>query len=315
MERRLLTCLLGSIILVTLGACGPVDPENNSNQGNLNNQNQVGHDAGTNQNQGDATVDNCLEQARYIYVVDSANGFHRFDPQAAPAAAFTQIADLACPTSGSPNSMAISRDGYAYVSYGEVDWLGEYLCDGVYQVNIVTGQCVGATPFACGSQGFDKFGMGYATDNANTDNDRLYIGNSLGTQLGTLDVASGAVTMIGNLPIQGGEFTGNSNGELWGFFPYATPPTVHQIDKANGAILRSFPLNSLPSIGEATSAAWAFAFWGGSFYLFYMLSPPDLNTRVYRIDNEGVLTTHIDDTGTQIVGAGVSTCAPLIAPN
>jgi hypothetical protein len=314
MKRRSLKCLLLSLVLLAPAACGPVNPEDNSNNlWNQNNQNQLWQDAGTNQNHsGDATVDNCLEQARYIYVVDSENGFHRFDPQVMSPAAFTKVGDLTCSGTATPNSMAISRDGFAYVLYGGTDWLGEYECDDVYQVNIVTGQCLGGTPFTCGAQGFTKFGMGYATDTANTDNDRLYIGSSIGTDLGTLDTASGAVTRIGTLPIEGGEFTGNASGELWGFFPYANPPTVHQIDKANGAILRSFPLGTLPSIGMATSAAWAFAFWGGSFYLFYMLSPPDESTRVYRIDAEGVLTTHIDVTGLRIVGAGVSTCAPII---
>lgn len=63
----------------------------------------------------------------------------------------------------------------------------------------------------------------------------------------------------------------------------------------------------------ASSAAWAFAYyWGGSFYLFYMVSPPDTATRVYKIGSEGTLNVHIDNTGLEIVGAGVSTCAPVI---
>ena len=66
------------------------------------------------------------------------------------------------------------------------------------------------------------------------------------------------------IDIRGPEFTGNSNGELWGFFPQTNPPSVSQIDKVSGAVIQSYPLTDLSS----NANAWAFAFWGGDFYIF-----------------------------------------------
>ena len=155
--------------------------------------------------------------------------------------------------------------------------------------------------------------MGFATITAGGTEDRLYIANSDTASLGTLDVVTGAVQTVGNLANQGGEFTGNSNGELWGFFPYEDPPAIIWVDKDSGAALERFDLPQLPSLaGAITEAAWAFAFWGGDFYVFYQVNPPDTSTNVWKLDREAGLQRYIPNTGMRIVGAGVSTCAPVI---
>lgn len=57
--------------------------------------------------------------------------------------------------------------------------------------------------------------------------------------------------------------------------------------------------------------ARAVAFWGGDFWVFLQL-PPATSTVVYRVDGKTFMPrTAIADTGRSIVGAGVSTCAPL----
>jgi hypothetical protein len=57
--------------------------------------------------------------------------------------------------------------------------------------------------------------------------------------------------------------------------------------------------------------AWAFAFWGGDFWIFLQRSQ-DTSTTVYRfVTATQTLSTVIANTGRTIVGAGVSTCAPL----
>lgn len=257
----------------------------------------------------------CAETTKLVYVIDDSNRFYRFNPAVASPAAFELVSTLNCASSGGPNSMAVSREGYAYVLYGTQDMWGDWYCDGVYQVDITDGTCLAQTPFGCGAQGFEKFGMGYSTASADSTDESLFIGSSLDAKLGTLDPASGAVQFIGNLPNQGPEFTGNANGELWGFFPYDSPPTAKRINKATAASEQTFPLNSLPDIDEGSSAAWAFAYWGGSFYIFYMVNPPNSSTVVYKLDYDGTVTTHIANTGLVIVGAGVSTCAPVTPPN
>ncbi len=312
---------VGSLLLVggacALAACGPTGPDEDVNEnanGNWNqNQNQwPPGDGGVNHNSDGAVGPACAEHAKYVYVVDDEDTLYRFDPQIQDVSAFTTVGTMSC-GSGQPNSMSVGRDGYAYVLFGDYDpFSGTWTCDGVYKVDIQTAECLGKTPFSCGSGGFEKFGMGFATLGPNTTEDQLYIGNSDSAELGTLDVATGAVQLIGNLPNQGGEFTGNANGELWGFFPYEDPPAVLYLDKSNASVNQRVELDTLPPIGAYSSAAWAFAFWGGDFFVFYQVDPPDSSTNVYKLAPEGQFGLYIADTGLRVVGAGVSTCAPVI---
>jgi hypothetical protein len=57
---------------------------------------------------------------------------------------------------------------------------------------------------------------------------------------------------------------------------------------------------------------FAFAFWGGEFYLFYRVSGMGNSTNVYRYNLQSGIVEVLKDTGKNIIGAGVSTCAPVI---
>ena len=58
--------------------------------------------------------------------------------------------------------------------------------------------------------------------------------------------------------------------------------------------------------------AYAFAHWGGHFWVFLQKNA-ETNTTVYQIDGmTGVISTTTPATGRTIVGAGVSTCAPVV---
>jgi hypothetical protein len=201
--------------------------------------------------------------------------------------------------------MSVGRDGYAYVLF--VEGLLAFNCVDVFQVDIDTGECIEGTPFNCGTEGFNTFGMGYVTVSDTSSDEELYIGDANNpADLATLDVSNGQITWKGNLAAGGPEFTGNALGELWGFFPQTFPPRVAQIDKDSGAEMQTYPLDSLSS----NANMWAFAFWGGDFYIFYKTFD-DNSTNVYKL-SDGELTTHIFDSGKFIVGAGVSTCAPVV---
>jgi hypothetical protein len=248
----------------------------------------------------DSDGDECSEDAKLVYVVDADGGFRRFDPV---AKTFTTVVPaLVCGSGGTPFSMAVSRDDTAYVLF----WDGAS-CVGINAVNIHNGECGGLVDFECDQYGFSTFGMGFATDGAETDEETLYIGkaDTGGSQLASLDLESWTVTPIG--PISDApELTGNQNGELWAFFAWAATPKVAQIDKASG---EESNVVMLPELGG--SAAFAFAYWGGDFYLFH--APIPEFTTVYRL-HEGVLEEWVtqEATGFQVVGAGVSTCAPTV---
>jgi hypothetical protein len=249
----------------------------------------------------DGDTDDCSEDAKLVYVVDGNGGFRRFDPV---AKTFTTIAaPLSCASGGTPFSMAVSRDDVAYVLY----WNGNGGCVGVNAVDIHTGECLGLTSFTCGAGGFTTFGMGFATDSAGPTVEKLYIGKAVSagqsSQLASVDTSTWTVTPIGAIAGTP-ELTGNQDGELWAFFAWIATPKVAQLDKATAAESNVVELSQLSG-----NAAFAFAYWGGDFYLFH--APATGNTTVYRL-HDGALETWVtpDQTGFQVVGAGVSTCAP-----
>ena len=81
------------------------------------------------------------------------------------------------------------------------------------------------------------------------------------------------------------------------------------IDKSTAKILSQAPQASI--MYEPASSNFAFAFWGGDFYIFV---GPGTRTDVFRYQPSNG-TTVLATTVTQvIVGAGVSTCAPVAPP-
>ena len=247
--------------------------------------------------------DGCAEQNKFVYAVDTDGSFYRFRPLEKQ---FELVGVLNCQAGGAtPFSMAVDRDGTAWVLHST----SFSSCAGIYAVDTETAECTGKTPFQCGNNNFSLFGMGYATDGSDTSDETLYIGSTgglgSGGRLGALDTDTWTANAIGSMPAGGPEFTGNALGELWGFFPQTNPPKIAQIDKSTGQELVTWPLNDLSS----SANAWAFAFWGGDFYIFYKTTS-NQSTNVWKVSN-GTLQLHMQNTGKRIVGAGVSTCAPI----
>ncbi|MEA2697756.1 MAG: hypothetical protein QOI66_2027, partial [Myxococcales bacterium] len=106
------------------------------------------------------------------------------------------------------------------------------------------------------------------------------------------------------------ELTGTGDAKLFGFFT-TQPAYLAQIDKTTGATPQAV---SLPTI-DATTGGYAFSFWGGSYW-FYTASDTD-NTKVTRYDpttTPPTTTVPVPQLTFTIVGAGVSTCAPVTFP-
>ncbi len=246
----------------------------------------------------------CVYGPRLIYVVDADRKLYTFDPsQPSAKAAFTLRATLSCPLPGQPHSMAVRMDGTAYVLYTSFASVG-YTCSGLGRVSLDTMVCTKVAAFSCATVGHKSFGMGYALS-PTTGEETLYLGND-DAAFWALDPEAGALTPLGALPDGGPELTGNSNGELWGFFPKVSPARVHQIDQLTGKAKKTL---SLEKFTIPWAGAFAFAAWGGLFYVFYGYEQGD-STDVYRLTPGGALTPHFLGTGLKIVGAGVSTCAP-----
>ena len=233
----------------------------------------------------------CSEKLRMIQVIDKDKTLYSFHPT---VETFTEIGEVDCDESldTTPASMGISRDGVAFINYSNSE---------LYQVSIEDASCV-STDWISNTDGFDRFGMGFVRDQ--TGEDILYIASE--DTLASLNTTTWTVTEIGPLPSQC-ELTGNSLGELWGFFPLENPPKLRQLDRTNASVLTTYDLPALPDDLDT----FAFAFWGGDFYIFYRVYGMGSSTDVYRYNPGGGFELFMADIGKNIVGAGISTCAPI----
>jgi hypothetical protein len=247
----------------------------------------------------------CIEASRWIYTLDESGGLARFDPT---TVTFTMIAQpLRCPGAASfwqPNSMAVDQNAVAWVS----DHGGK-----MFRVDVTTGVCE-ATDFEPDQHGLWVFGMGFVFD-PSTGRDTLYIAGGeefiLGpmpktSTLATVSFPDLVVTPVGTVAAGLPELSGTGDGQLWGFAPYDASSTGHaslmRIDPKTGDTLESYDYSSLTDRG-----AWAMKFWGGSFWMF-------LNTAVYKATRDNpskIVSAGSYPWSSGIVGAGVSTCAPL----
>ncbi len=237
-------------------------------------------------------ADDCTVTSDLIYLLErDTQGLYLFDPATLTS---TRLGRLACTSGATPASMAVARDGVAYVRYSN---------DAVYEVDLVTLGCT-ATSYSPGATGFGSFGMGFATDSAGTWMDHLYVANF--HRLAQLDTTSWQGQVIGAVPSQS-ELTGNSLGELWAFFPLERPARLSQLDKVTGAESNSINLPGFPAAIDIDT--FAFAAWGGDFWLFVRTYGVGSSTDVYRVHN-GSMTMELQRMGFDVVGAGVSTCSP-----
>jgi hypothetical protein len=260
--------------------------------------------------------DGCSDAAKLVYIVDQNGDLSSFAPNQmdVTSSTITKVVSLACPALNGeqPFSMSVDRDAVAWVLYNtppnEVAGTPNYA--DVFKVDTMTGKCT-TTGFKS-SAGYEQFGMGFVSDSAGSAAETLFIAGgaaatSLNTNppsyLGSLNTGTLAITQ-GNLLSGRPELTGTGDAKLWAFFPDAVNPRIAQLDKISATESNTIPLTSLA--GEPL--AWAFAFWGGDFWVFLMRNG-EASTTVYHVTMAGQVSSWVLS-GKVIVGAGVSTCAP-----
>lgn len=286
-ERTLYACAL--VALVSTLGCGP--PERNPGNGG-------GDDDGTDPDA--AHADDCANGTELIYTIDQFNQrLSQFDPT---TKTFTDLGSLNCGSAGTPFSMSVDRQAHAWVLYTNGD---------MFWVSITAGLTCTKVQWTSPS-GLKVFGMGFSTDQPGGSSEALYIGGGATQVQSTYTLARvDPITMntmpIGNQPALP-EMTGNSKAELWGFMPEASTARVVQFDKTNGSIIKEFAEPML----AGTMSGYAFAHWGGDYWVF-LQKGGETSTKVYQIDGvAGGIKTITPTTGRTIVGAGVSTCAPVV---
>jgi hypothetical protein len=304
---RAIACMLASLpmrgffTIALLGlvgsgstACGPSPRDRGDG---------VGVDSGSGSATGDSSgsAGDCPQGTELVYTIDQFNNrLSQFDPM---TKAFNDLGSLSCPTmlGATPFSMSVDRNGVAWVLYNS----GELM-----HVTIQGLACT-RTTWASPS-GLKVFGMGFSTDQVGGSSEHLYIGGGASqTQssftLAQVDPTTMMATPIGTQPDLP-EMTGTGSAQLWGFQTDASTAHVVQFDKTNGTVITTYPEPSLAGAG----AGYAFAAWGGDFWVFLIRSG-EASTTVYQVDGmTGTIKGTTPTTGRTIVGAGVSTCAPSV---
>lgn len=240
-----------------------------------------------------------LVQCSSVYVITGTQPpeLYRFDPS---CLRFERIGQVTCtgtgPFAATPYSMAVARDGVAWVLYTS---------GRIFHVDVSTAACT-PTSFVMNQSGFLQFGMGFAADGPGASTETLYVSrNTTPYALASIDTASLALGPIGDYDLVSGraELTGTGDGRLFGAFE-GTPFVVAEIDRTDAHILSTAP----QSVGMASSN-FAFAAYGGRFYLFV---GDGSYTDVVRYDPaSGASETVVSHFTQEVVGAGVSTCAPI----
>lgn len=242
--------------------------------------------------------DDCIVDARDIYLLSETSEMYRFYP---PKLEVERLGPLLCQTAegAEPYSMAVARDATGYVLFTD---------GSLFSVTLPDLVCT-PTTYATAQQGWTKFGMGFVSEEPGTDEETLFVTDATdGRGLGIVDIAE--MKLIPLLPLTSyegrSEVTGNGAGRLNAFLSDGTPRLV-EIDPHSGNFVED---TALPKI--EIGRAWAFAFWGGAFYLF---TAPASSSQIDKFDVERQTTkTILGSLGFTVVGAGVSTCAPITGP-
>jgi hypothetical protein len=245
----------------------------------------------------------CAKETQFIYTLAADNTLYKFDP---PTLAFTVIGTLDCPNSfASPFSMAVDRNAQAWVVF----------TDGTLaRVDTKNAKCT-PTAFVPGQNGFTTFGMGFSSNSPGSADETLFVSESTfgGSTLGLakIDVQTLKLTPIGMYDKLNAraEMTGTGDARLFAAFE-GSPYNVAQIQKADAKVSMQAPQSAINYPPGGSN--FAFAFWGGDFWLFV---GPGTSTDVFQYQPATGLTKKVSSTSAEIVGAGVSTCAPTKPPS
>ncbi len=248
-----------------------------------------------------ACVDTCaVRDVELIYVVDHDSNLYSFDPRKLPADPFHLVAKLACEETLSVNSMAVDRSGIA--------WLG-YHSGAVHRASIVDGHC--STPGSIPRGAPTSFGMGFVSDGPKAITEKLFVaGGATAKSLAVLDISTTPGTWTAVAPLlqaEHPELTGTGDGRLFAYFPSPGRGFIEELDRATGK-----PIGKQWALRDRVAhvSAYAFAHWGGVFYVF---TTADKISSVHAVHMQtGKQEQVMTDLPMVIVGAGVSTCAPLL---
>lgn len=251
----------------------------------------------------------CSEEAKLVYVLSQEGDIYSFAPD---KKIFTKLGPLSCGSGWTPLSMAVDRNAVAWVNFEPDDPNAD---EALFKVDTATLACA-PTAFH-GNLG----GMGFSMNEGSTTEETLYvIGDGTGGMQGLTraNFSSQKFELVANFARRSDpELTGTADGKLFGLLldvGGSNPMTIAKIDKTTAALTAGTDLSGVPI---PTGAMYSFSFWGGDFYVYTATDSEDsVGSTVsrFRPSDGSIDTAYMTNLGFHIVGAGVSTCAPLAPP-
>ncbi len=248
----------------------------------------------------DAGVVDCQDAGiTYIYLISSENELIRFYP---PDLSLTTIGTIDCPSASQPFSMAVDRQGVAYVLFAD----GE-----LFRVSTLTASCKPTSFFSDPGLFATQFGMGFS---ANTNDPGETSSSPAPTSATPAPPAASAPSTrprspSPHRPVEQAHRQPRAHRHrrrpALRLRPRLPESHLAEIDKATAQVKSDVLIN----LQQGQISAWAFAFWGGDFYFFTSDQP---GFSVIHRYTPGATTTPpaVQQINLTIVGAGVSTCAP-----
>jgi hypothetical protein len=232
-----------------------------------------------------------------IYVVTIESQLFAFDPTVPGLAAYQLVGTLACDSKGSPQSMAVDREGMAWVFFSS----GK-----LYRVSTRDASCT-PTDYVHPSSN-TMLGMAFTAESRRSEQERLFIA-SPAFGLANVDTNSLRVEHLDRTPFKA-ELAGGSDAKLFMLTPreYGAGTAAARLDQIDRATHRPSALMRLADYG--VPSAWAFARYDGLFYLF--ITPVGLaHSQTWMVDaankSERLRDPELDFV---VVGAGQSTKIP-----
>src|SRR5262249_54744114 len=157
----------------------------------------------------------------------------------------------------------------------------------LFRVSTATGACIG-TSYAPRQSNFGLFGMGFAT-NSIGPTETLFVAGDLNQNqkpagaggLARITPGTFNLTPVGDFQpaIDSAELTGTGDGRLYGFYRKGADSPPSYIGEINTTTAQVIGERRFDEVDQGRG--WAFAFWGGDFYMFHA-PPPAETTRVTR---------------------------------
>lgn len=244
----------------------------------------------SNQKKGPINVD---DPRSLVYLFSRDNHLYSFSPKIPGQSAYRMVGKIGCKARGTPQSMAVDRDGFAWVFYDSAE---------LFKVSVTDASCSDRLKYSHPARFNRQLGMGFTSAAPGSPEERLFI-MSPEFGLGQVQMPSLNVAQSGKHAGAGAELTGGADARL--FFYAADSRQLSEVDLGSFALK---PVHTFTSIQGA--GAWAFARYAGHFYIFTSIdgwTPTRTTEYDPKTNIESVRDASI---GFTVVGAGQSILAP-----